>query len=80
MTAKNGSDETLYFVGKFIPGEMIIVSYAGPTVEKVLRLKTLMNFFHGLQAKLKAILEKKKDKASAGPTTTSNYVPGMYKV
>ena len=60
MTAKNGHDEMLYFIGKFAPGELIVVSHAGPTTEKILRLKVLMNFYNAIQQKTKQP-EKTKD-------------------
>lgn len=62
MIAKDGDDEALYFLGKFAPGEFIIVSHAGPTTEKILRFKLLMNLYNSIIAKVKQNDKKKENK------------------
>ena len=59
MIAKNQDDESIYFVGKFGIGEVVLFSHASANVEKITRLKTLMSLYNVIAPKAKQI-EKKK--------------------
>jgi len=59
MIGKNQDDESIYFVGKFGLGEVVLFSYASSNVEKTTRLKTLMTLYNSITQKNKQP-EKKK--------------------
>jgi len=60
MIAKNQDDESIYFVGKFGIGEVVLFSHASANVEKITRLKTLMSLYNVIAPKAKQQIEKKK--------------------
>lgn len=49
MLAKNQEGHILYFVGKFGVGEVVLFSYAGPGVDKIVRLKLIMSLYNAIQ-------------------------------
>jgi len=59
MIGKNQDDESIYFVGKFGLGEVVLFSYASSNVEKATRLKSLMTLYNSITQKNKQP-EKKK--------------------
>lgn len=54
MVAKNQDDESIFFVGKFGMGEVILFSYASSNVEKATRLKSLVTLYNSITQKNKA--------------------------
>jgi len=59
MVGKNQDDESIFFVGKFGMGEIVLFSYASSNVEKSTRLKALMTLYNSITQKNK-VPEKKK--------------------
>ena len=59
MVGKNQDDESIFFVGKFGMGEIVLFSYASSNVEKTTRLKALVTLYNSITQKNK-LPEKKK--------------------
>ena len=63
MIAKNQGGDALLFVGKFNPGDLVFFSYADSSVEKIIRLRLLMNLHNtAVQHKSKLTEKKKSEK------------------